>query len=222
MDYDKRAIGQRIKSIRQKLGLTLEEFGSLIDNSSKSNVSKWENGVSIPNNNRLKLVSTLGKISVDELLYGPETELKEKISTHVDNIMNTEIKEFNTEKYKLLYDPYFKKETIDALIKNYSYAFLNDIGIKQQTKINLDDYLDKYVSTQRYTPHSNKNSIYFTYDKVKNDTRLLDDYFRADDIKPNLSFLEEDMLKPGLSYDLYKKLRIILENAYQEIDKLDS
>ncbi len=222
MEIDKEAVGRRISSIRKEKGLTMEQFGKKIDEASKGLVNNWEKGTNLPNKKRLKIISLIGEISVEELLYGSKAELERKISAYINDIMNTEIKEFNTEKYKLLYDPYFKKETIDALIRNYNYDFLNNLGIKQQTKINLDDYLDKYISIQRYTPHSNKKSINFMYEKVKNDTRLLDDYFRADDVKPNWSFLEKDMLKPGLSYDLYKKLRIILENAYQEIDKLDS
>lgn len=62
-------VGQRIKNIRKSKGLTLEQFGSVIDNSSKGNVSKWEHGVSVPNNKRLKLIADLGKLYVEELLY---------------------------------------------------------------------------------------------------------------------------------------------------------
>ncbi|MCI3029775.1 helix-turn-helix domain-containing protein [Desemzia sp. C1] len=71
MEIDKKAVGLRIKSIRISNGLTLEEFGKLFD-ASKGNVSLWEKGSSIPNNERLKQISRLGHISVDTLLYGKE------------------------------------------------------------------------------------------------------------------------------------------------------
>ncbi|MEH6892135.1 helix-turn-helix transcriptional regulator, partial [Bacillus sp. JJ864] len=39
----------RIAEIRRDKGLTLEEFGKLVDNAGKSIVSKWEKGSTIPN-----------------------------------------------------------------------------------------------------------------------------------------------------------------------------
>ena len=62
-------IGNRIKSIRLSLGLTMEEFGKLFDVAAlKSNVSGWERGNHLPNANRLKKIAELGDISVDELI----------------------------------------------------------------------------------------------------------------------------------------------------------
>ncbi|MCW6652571.1 helix-turn-helix domain-containing protein [Aerococcaceae bacterium NML191292] len=75
MDIDKKHVGLRIKSIRQNKGMNLEEFGKLF-NVSKSNVSHWEAGNTLPNAERLKAIAKIGDISVDELLYGP---IKEKI-----------------------------------------------------------------------------------------------------------------------------------------------
>lgn len=68
-------IGQRIKMIRQELGLTLEEFGKMFDPiANKSNVSRWEKGKAMPSPERLKIIAELGGISVQELLYGDERE----------------------------------------------------------------------------------------------------------------------------------------------------
>ena len=42
MDIDKKALGQRIKSVRKAKGLTLEEFGKLFDSpASRGVVSNW-------------------------------------------------------------------------------------------------------------------------------------------------------------------------------------
>lgn len=71
MEVSNKDVGARIKSIRQKLGKTTKEFGSLVGNASDSLVSRWERGVNLPNNKRIKAIASIGGISVSELLYGP-------------------------------------------------------------------------------------------------------------------------------------------------------
>lgn len=67
--YDKKSIGQRIKKIRLDKGMTQEEFGKFFG-ASKGNVATWEKGSSIPNADRLKMISKFGDITVNYLLYG--------------------------------------------------------------------------------------------------------------------------------------------------------
>ena len=59
MDIDKKAIGARIKSIRLEKGLTLHEFGNMIGGADRSIASRWERGVSLPNNERLKTIAEI-------------------------------------------------------------------------------------------------------------------------------------------------------------------
>lgn len=61
-------VGNRIKLIRKKRGETLEQFGNAIGGVLKSNVSKWERGQSLPNNERIKKIAELGDTKVHELL----------------------------------------------------------------------------------------------------------------------------------------------------------
>lgn len=68
-DVNKKAVGSRIKQIRMNKGYTLEAFGKLF-NASKGNVQQWENGVSLPNKERLASISKIAGITVNELLYG--------------------------------------------------------------------------------------------------------------------------------------------------------
>lgn len=64
-------IGERIRSIRNEHGLSMEEFGKLFSPpASKGVVSNWENDYNLPNNARLAKIATLGNISVPYLLYG--------------------------------------------------------------------------------------------------------------------------------------------------------
>ena len=64
------AVGERIRLIRMKHGLTTEEFGEFIDKATKSLVSRWENGISLPNRRRMELICRFGRITMEELLYG--------------------------------------------------------------------------------------------------------------------------------------------------------
>lgn len=66
---NKNAVGSRIKQIRLNKGYTLEAFGKLF-NTSKSNVLRWEQGISLPNKERIKNISKIADITVNELLYG--------------------------------------------------------------------------------------------------------------------------------------------------------
>lgn len=68
-NVDKKAVGSRIKQIRMNKGYTLEGFGKLF-NASKGNVQQWENGVSLPNKERLASISKIADMTVNELLYG--------------------------------------------------------------------------------------------------------------------------------------------------------
>lgn len=66
---DKKAVGKRIREIRFYKGLTLEAFGKLFG-ASKGNVQQWEDGISLPNKERIKDICKVADITVSELLYG--------------------------------------------------------------------------------------------------------------------------------------------------------
>lgn len=64
-------MGQRIRAIRKAKGLSMEDFGKLFDPpASKGVVSNWENNYNKPNNERVKKISEIGNISVEELEHG--------------------------------------------------------------------------------------------------------------------------------------------------------
>lgn len=51
MEVNKKEVGQRIKEIRQMLGLSMDKFGKLLGDLPRSTVNNWGRGV-----NLLKLV----------------------------------------------------------------------------------------------------------------------------------------------------------------------
>ena len=80
MKPNAKEVGARIRSLRKQKGFTMERFGLEIGDAHKSLVSKWERGANIPNPVRLKSISDLTGVSVDELIYGKQSELQ-KYST---------------------------------------------------------------------------------------------------------------------------------------------
>lgn len=72
-NINKKAVGSRIKQIRLNKGYTLESFGKLFG-ASKGNVQQWENGISLPNKERLATISKIADMTVNELLYGSVDE----------------------------------------------------------------------------------------------------------------------------------------------------
>lgn len=82
---NKKEVGERIRKIRFSKGLTLEQFGNLL-NADKSNVRKWEIGFTLPNKKRQLDIAKLGKISVNELLYGNIEKDIEAIKVALSNL----------------------------------------------------------------------------------------------------------------------------------------
>ena len=68
------SVGERIQRIRLENGYSLNTFGIEIGKRLNSErvkegiISRWENGVSLPNNERLKAIAELGDITVNQLL----------------------------------------------------------------------------------------------------------------------------------------------------------
>ena len=86
MKPNKKLVGKRIQAIRLEKGLTLKQFGEMLgkiklkneieassnvqNTVNKSNVLRWEQGISLPNKERLNKMAQLANITVNELLYG--------------------------------------------------------------------------------------------------------------------------------------------------------
>lgn len=84
INVNKKAVGSRIKQIRMNKGYTLEAFGKLF-NASKGNVQQWENGVSLPNKERLTNISKIADMTVNELIYG---SIDEFIENNLELLIN--------------------------------------------------------------------------------------------------------------------------------------
>ena len=63
------SVGERIKRIREELGISMSDFALLIDDKAKSGtVANWETGKNLPNRKRLNKIAELGNTTVNQLI----------------------------------------------------------------------------------------------------------------------------------------------------------
>ncbi|GAB6640021.1 helix-turn-helix transcriptional regulator [Streptococcus uberis] len=124
-------IGLRIKKIRLEKGMTLEEFGRLF-NASKGSVYGWETGRNLPNKDRLKLISKIGEMRVEELIAGNlyedlEKKFDEIISSFPDYVKNasniTKLKKNIVQEIYNSATNYFQNHENWSNDEMYNYAF---------------------------------------------------------------------------------------------------
>lgn len=210
---DKKAVGLRIKQIRFNKGYTLESFGKLFS-VSKNNVLKWEQGQCLPNKKRLPIISEIGDMTVNELLYGKEDlnfdELFKKITTRpkeeiIDLITRltiatkvnqykkiTEIYTWNGEKYAEITEDEEENKSISVFSKLSKLKKLND---NQQLVLDTlkEEYGQEYIfddiahfaDCYRYEkPNSAVSEAYL--ELTEEETReVLKEYLKYLEIKEN-------------------------------------
>src|SRR5690625_3538497 len=172
MDINNELVGFRIKNIRQNLGMTQEEFGNLFD-ATRSNVSKWERGSSLPNKERLKQIAKIGDMTVEELLY---EDINTKISVDTELLEN--FKNYVSSKSRVL-EQEIKLLTPSAL----SGFFTLGLGFKKsiaKAQQDYEDHRNRIEALKRF----GKNYIKNNYDNYTY-TNFLEDYpnSRPEDFK---------------------------------------
>lgn len=98
-DDEKR--GKFLCELRKRKKLTQQELGELVHYTDK-NISKWERGVSFPNNlNVLQDLAEIFDVSIEELMYGEyktnknESEIRQNFVSKYTNNYNTYKKNFH-------------------------------------------------------------------------------------------------------------------------------
>lgn len=155
-DKEKEIFGNKVRKIRNDLGLNQEDFGKKFksnDNpddrtgiANKAVVSAWERGVSVPSNERLKIIADIGGVSVNELLYGSI----EEYATYLIN----EVREEN----KYSYDEDISDVIVDFFVKGNTYPTKEDVESIYQSQIimksvkgELSDVSKEKINNQKKT-----------------------------------------------------------------------
>lgn len=155
---DKLEVGKRIRSLRNKNGLTLEEFGQIFDPpASKSIVSRWESGKSIPSSNRIKEISDHFKVSAFYLLYGRKTI----DDIPGENVLSAMLDDNLTQNDKKNYDELYRnsmEESIQNVLNGLDLANMDKHQILYLAEA-LIPIEDSYSEVQLRLMHGLLNSI---------------------------------------------------------------
>ncbi|RNH89963.1 helix-turn-helix domain-containing protein [Staphylococcus aureus] len=228
--YDKKAIGQRIKNIRLKHGQTQEEFGQVFS-ASKGNVATWEKGNSLPNKERLNMISKYGGITVNQLLYNlndDNFELEEKIFNDLlkkypeESHIGKALRFPDLEKRKELMQaginrtlsvPILKNKlhTPESILENSIYLYITD------------DFLDFYINNYK----SNTNILKFIENGLVHLQSTVYDYnftsfhYELQNVFNDITLLFSNRDK-SVDVNLLEYLEILLDKTINEIKELQT
>lgn len=196
--------GKNLKKLREAKGLSQKELADKL-NYTRQNLSRWENGISFPNDSEIiKKLATFLDASVEDLTKQPE-ELKKttqkdykylKISLIILLIMILIISFIiYLTKYQKIYDIYFDDYFSGVYAITYKERYINIYNIKE-----IKEYKNIYL----YTVYNNEEkSIINTSDKNINihENSISDEY--------NLKYIN----KCGIHLIVYFN-----DNSYQKYD----
>ena len=226
--------GNRIKQIRLSKGDTLEEFGVRIARvlnipsrkaPSKSNVSKWEAGSSLPNTTRLKAIADIGEITVEELLYGSPN-----VTVSVDIEQSDNLVKYVDSKRQVIKQELdlFKKSAVEGLFSGIGLAKgLGDKGVEDYKrheerikdleifgKKYIEIYYDNYTYEKYLQDYPNSDPEGFQEYKDKEwevFKEVLDNFWEAYDISATYSI--DDWINNRFTDQIREKLLEILAKA---------
>ncbi|MDO4282079.1 MAG: helix-turn-helix domain-containing protein [Clostridia bacterium] len=134
-------LNEKLKTLRKEKNLTQEELAEKL-NVSRQAITKWENGIGMPDIENLRAVSNFFEISLDELL---KDELVLKNEENSDFMIRKEIEIEHAKKF----DIKITKNNIEELtiLKNneekVKIEVLSQENIKELMKIKIDDIYNK-------------------------------------------------------------------------------
>ena len=225
---NKQEVGNRIKAIRLNNSYNLREFGEKIDNAADSIVSRWEKGKSLPNNKRLKLISEIGNVTVDYLLYGNPvsflqknfnlkskkydlTCLNSKGQKYLYNRILINYKfnvEFNEKMISMRVDSIFNYNELLDFAENNLDLIISDLIEESKKVINTCDVINNYyifrdseIEKRIKIADSNSNNVHFI-------AHIINELLRFNSILSNENKLTKDEVTE------FKGFLGIIKNSY--------
>lgn len=216
MNINKSEVGKRVFSIRKSLGLTMKEFGERMGNpvASDSIVSRWEKGISLPNNERLKKIAELGKISVDELLYGSLDEYAKLLLNQLQDKLEED------ESINDIFVKPIMNQAINYLNPIRDYVPLEErFKNKKHLKTKFDTYIDSIIDGFKNIETREKNIIANLQNTIYEDFEDAITLMYADNYKDDNTFLILG-IEEGMSEELYNELILLQNEIYKKLDLL--
>lgn len=234
MKIENKIVAQNISMIRHNLGLTMDEFGRRVNNASKSNVSKWEKGSSLPNSTRIKRIAELGNISVNELLYGSDFKKYEAGKKVYDKLLSNDRLDNYEKKAMLAFDASETKKLIIKAVNN-AYESTSSLGrLSKPISISNKGLFPlqlKSVFEEQYQKDNktNTNLILKTISDLENITEAVNSYkyyvdsretFSAQNSTMNFGIdIVEGSISEELVKEISKETNALTESLETLIDK---
>ncbi|MDO4902616.1 MAG: helix-turn-helix transcriptional regulator [bacterium] len=194
-------VGLRIQSIRKQLGETMETFGKRF-NVGKGTVNNWEKGRSIPKKPTLLLISKIGKLSVDELLFGSKSEYIEYL--------------FKQKEHEVISDyDFISKEQLHNVVQDKKEKMLSkDLSEWDYNRIKkfIDRFFDKLV---KGIPINTDDMLLEIVSTLNDKIVWVRGLYNEKGLKK-----KHRIQNYNLAPSYYQKVLTILQNARSEIDIL--
>lgn len=212
-------MGQSIKQIRMKKGLTQEEFGELVDNATKSMVSKWERGDTSPSSKRQKIIFEIAdEVGVTFFNINNSKDLRKLIEREFRHVYS----EYLQIQTKELGDRFKRvvKDIDKEIIKEESvrYALSQDINSSTVTNNDIEEILydfldDTLTEILRDYPSDDLEILNDIKEKIMEiEEKLVSYYFNEEN---------EQYVIAGLHLEKYRKMKSILEFTVFQLEKLN-
>lgn len=133
-------IGNKIKALRKKQGITQEQLAERIGVSFQA-VSKWENRIAFPDITLVPVIAQYFGVSTDELLSYDSIEKENEIKKAVDEA--AECRESNPEKGREILETALKKYPENEILLNNLLYVINYSKTPDKTIILASKLIDK-------------------------------------------------------------------------------
>lgn len=205
-------LSEGIKRLRKELKMTQSEFGKLFTPpATKGIVSKWENGKSVPSNERLERLSEITGLSVENLIFGSLKGSLAALLRRLFDFWEVLAKEDSNENWDV--DEYLKQHGIEG-----KQSITN--ALELVTTIQNDTYVEKparLVEIDNLIRESNKSDFYLS----KKDAKLEEDYILSN-FRAGLKYCGQDTLKKAKEFGVEPNqqdilLSMLLDSSKQHI-----
>ncbi|WP_203261546.1 helix-turn-helix domain-containing protein [Streptococcus uberis] len=237
-EINKYEVGSRIRLLRSKKGWTLVDLASRLDEVlpvkynknneiitlSDSIISRWENGISLPNKERQKALANILDVPLEELLYGKSDnyivsliesfkielqenkKIKNKLIPFITNQMESILKSHTH------FMPTTSIESINNIFNSSKKALLEIWSNPGDIEFQLIDYLDKSLR------NTIQDIVPYFYEDFLDDSDVISDKKLSADSQLYIRRLQElaDFISAYMDAIRFKDN----EDIQKELDKL--
>lgn len=154
---DKIQLGLRLKTLRNKKNMTMNDVAVYVGASGRSTINSWEKGRTIPSKNSLEMLSKLYGLKTEKILYGDETSYINAILTYILD---------NEDQYKDINDKISKYLKIAINLNN-----VDDFAQEHLSDMSPVEFVDEVQNKYNEEAHKAMSPIIeIVSNKIKDDS----------------------------------------------------